>query len=344
MKILAIETSCDETSVAILADGKKLLSNLIFSQTKMHRPFGGIVPEIASRAHVEKINSLVEKALKIARCAPKKNESLSKYIDAIAVTVGPGLVGSLLVGKMTAEALGWSGKIPVIGINHLEAHLLSSLYQQPKLKPPFLGLIVSGGHTDLVAVESVGNYTVLGRTRDDAAGECFDKVANLLNLPYPGGPEIERMAKKGNPKTILFPRALMPGTFDFSFSGLKTSALYTLQKNKSQGKKVSLKDFCASFQAAIVDTLVNKTIAAALKLNYKTIALGGGVSCNSALQKKFKEKAKANKLKIFFPEKNLTTDNAAMIALVAHHQLKSNPSIIRDTLKIDPSLQIKTWI
>ncbi len=331
MRVLGIETSCDETSAAVVLNGRKVLSNVIHSQLRSHAPFGGVVPEIASREHVTRINGIVQEALSRAR----------GLVDAIAVTTGPGLVGSLLVGKMTAQAMGWARGIPVIPVNHLEAHALSALLSHPNLRPPFISLVVSGGHTDLILVKDYGRYEVLGRTRDDAAGESFDKVANLLNLGYPGGPIIDRLARKGNAAAVRFPRPHMRGTWDFSFSGLKTAVLYYLRGNKT---RASVPDICASFQCAVVDVLVEKTLRAAACHKLKSIAVGGGVSANSALRAAFASRSLLENRKVHFPETTLSTDNAAMIASVGYFHLHhASAGSIPRSLKVDPSLPIRSW-
>lgn len=331
MRVLGIETSCDETSAAVVLNGRKVLSNVIHSQLKAHAPFGGVVPEIASREHVTRINGIVHEALSRA----------GGPIDAIAVTTGPGLVGSLLVGKMTAQAMGWALGIPVIPVNHLEAHALSAILSHPNLRPPFISLVVSGGHTDLILVKDYGRYEVLGRTRDDAAGESFDKVANLLNLGYPGGPVIDRLAQKGDSSAVRFPRPYMRGTWDFSFSGLKTAVLYYLREHKS---RASVPDICASFQSAVVDVLVEKTLRAAAHHKLKSIAVGGGVSANSALRAAFASRARHENRSVHFPEKILSTDNAAMVASAGYYLLShSTAGTIPLSLKVDPSLPIRSW-
>ena len=375
MKILGIETSCDETSAAVVQDGRKILSNVIYSQHQEHFRFKGIVPEIASRAHVEKINFIIQQALfesKIDIFSRKIQEEL----DGIAVTVGPGLVGSLLVGKIASDALGWLWNIPVLGVNHLEAHLLSPLLSHSKIKSPFMGLIVSGGHTDLIYVEKIGKYKVLGRTRDDAAGECFDKAANLLGLGYPGGPLVDQYAQKGNSQAIAFARPMLAGSWDFSFSGLKTAVLYYLQNLQKENnsnihkmhrdkkkyfssqldlEKINKKvvsDVCASLQAAIVEVLIEKTIKAAHEYKVKQILVGGGVSANSELRKQFAVRSKSERLKVYFPSRLLSTDNAAMIAAVGYHRFKSfknNKNIflpLNCSISIDPlhpSLPLENW-
>ncbi len=282
---------------------------------------------MASRAHLERINEALYLALK------------GQDFDAIAVTAGPGLIGSLIVGKMAAQALAWSTGKPLVGVNHLEAHLFANLLENKKLEPPFLGLVVSGGHTDLVLVKDFGRYQIIGRTRDDAAGECFDKVANLLGLGYPGGPAIDRMAGKGDPKAVQFPRPFLHGSWDFSFSGLKTSVLYYLKALK--GKR-NIPDICASFQAAATQVLAEKTVRAAVKFSMKKISVGGGVAANSELRRRLLAEGKKNNIQVFLPSKGLCTDNAAMVAALGYHKLKYHV-LPNQVLRSDPSLAIQNW-
>jgi len=362
MKILGIESSCDETAAAVVEGGRKICSSIVLSQEKLHRPFKGIVPEIASRAHLENINWVIEKALAQGKKMTNSKQwvQASRDIGAVAVTVGPGLIGSLIVGKMTAQALSWAWGKPLIGINHLEAHLYSSFLEKKNCAFPFLGLIVSGGHTDLILVEKLGRYKILGRTRDDAAGECFDKVANILNLDYPGGPVIDRLAKDGNPHAVPFPRPYMPDTWDFSFSGLKTAVLYYMkgQDNKKGTPfkktihRASLPDICASFQGAIVDVLVRKSIQAAKKFGLKRIVIGGGVSANGQLRDQLKKECKMNGMTPYLPQKSLCTDNAAMVASAGYFKLMKQGSARSNriefnqnsTLNVNPSLQMQDWL
>ncbi len=276
MIVLGIETSCDETAAALVKDGRKVLRTTVASQLAVHKPFKGVVPELASRAHVERINEVILETLGSGKQKP----------DAVAVTTGPGLIGCLLVGTVTARMFAWVKNIPVVGVNHLEGHLFAGLVEHPALKPPFLGLIVSGGHTELVIFKGYGRYEKLGATRDDAAGEAFDKVANLLELPFPGGPSVDKRARKGNPKAVAFPRASIPGTYDFSFSGIKTSVSNYLQ-NTPKEKRAKVADIAASFQEAVVDVLVKKTLAAAESHGLKSIVIGGGVAANSRLRQVF---------------------------------------------------------
>ncbi len=331
MNILGIETSCDETAAAVVQNGRKVLSSAVASQMSVHRPFRGVVPELASRAHVERINDVIDAAQKKARVP----------IDAIAVTTGPGLVGCLLIGTVTAETLAWAQGLPVVGVNHLEGHLFAGLVEHDGLRPPFLGLIVSGGHTELQIFHGYGKYTTLGKTRDDAAGEAFDKVANMLDLPFPGGPSIDRMASKGDYNAVNFPRAWLPGTFDFSFSGLKTSVLNYLA-NTPKRQKATTADICASFQESVVDVLVKKTLEAAQKNRLKSVVVGGGVAANKRLRKIFQDKSKEFGIKVFLPDLSFCTDNAAMIAAAGYYKLK-HPSRKPNSLQVDASLLVKSW-
>ncbi|HOW27992.1 MAG TPA: tRNA (adenosine(37)-N6)-threonylcarbamoyltransferase complex transferase subunit TsaD [Elusimicrobiota bacterium] len=345
-RVLGIETSCDETAAAVVEGGGRILSNVVSSQMEVHRPFAGVVPELASRTHVEKAQEVMEEALKDLRDSSGKSFPKILPVDAVAVTVGPGLAGSLLVGKIAAEVLAWVYEKPLIPVNHLESHLLSILPAYPDLEPPFLALVVSGGHTELVHVRQFGKYQVLGKTRDDAAGEAFDKVAKLLGLPYPGGPAVEHLAKSGNPATVDFPRAWLWESWDFSFSGLKTSVLYHLRDNPSaKSTKKKMAHLCASFQAAIVDVLVKKTLAAADKLGLKTIVVGGGVAANSALRESFKKNQ--HDKKVLFSAPALCTDNAVMVAVAGYYQYMTsggkNTQFKPRSIEIDPSLLIRNW-
>ena len=347
MNLLAIETSCDECSAAILVDGK--LGSVVISSQLVHNEYGGVVPELASRAHVETIVPVVEEALKKASLTPEQ-------IDAVAVTYGPGLAGSLVVGLSFAKAFAASRGIPVVGVNHMEGHLYSNFLEEEKPQFPFVALIVSGGHTMLVYVKEPYAHELLGQTRDDAAGEAFDKVAKLLGLGYPGGPVIDKLAKEGNPLAFSFPRAFMPkiqssgneDSFEFSFSGIKTSVLYLLRDLKSKpGENAKkgigsdeklLRDLCASFQRAIIDVLVEKTIAAAAKYSVSSIAVAGGVAANQELRLTLRERGRLTGTKIYFPRPLYCTDNAAMIGIAAHFKHKKFGMISDLTLKPVPSL------
>ncbi|MFN0117244.1 MAG: tRNA (adenosine(37)-N6)-threonylcarbamoyltransferase complex transferase subunit TsaD [Elusimicrobiota bacterium] len=333
MIVLGIETSCDETAAALVQDGKKILSTSVSTQIKLHQPYSGVVPELASRSHVLLVNRVIAEVIKGVPF---------KKIDAIAVTIGPGLMGSLLVGKMTAETLGYITGKPVIGVNHIEGHLISALLENESLKPPFLGLVVSGGHTELIYAKSWGEYYLIGKTRDDAAGEAFDKVAKMLKLGYPGGPIIDRLAKQGDPSKETFPRAWLPGTWDFSFSGLKTAVLYRLDDGRKL-TKVRLSNLAASFQESVVDVLTEKTIQAARALKVKTIAVGGGVAANSALRKSLKDKAFSHNFKLFMASPTLCTDNAAMIASVGYFKFRSKKLMKMNSLKVQPQMHIRSY-
>ena len=312
--ILALETSCDETSASVVADGRTILSNVISSQIPVHQKFGGVVPEIASRKHIENVIPVVDQALREAKV------SLSD-VAAIGVTYGPGLVGALLVGVSVAKALSFAANKPLIGVNHLEGHIFANFLSHPELEPPFMALVVSGGHTSLVHVKDYNEFELLGQTRDDAAGEAFDKVARVMKLPYPGGPYIDALAKTGNPEAIAFPRALVKrDNFEFSFSGLKSAVLNYLNSATQRGEEVSHADVAASFQAAVVDVLVSKALQAASKCKVKQIVLAGGVAANSELKRRFKQQCQEANISLYYPETILCTDNAAMIACRAYYQ------------------------
>ncbi len=314
--ILAIETSCDETAAAVVKNGREVLSNIISSQIEIHQKYGGVVPEIASRKHIENINIIIDRALK------ESNKTFDD-IDAIGVTYGPGLVGALLVGINSAKGLAFSLKKPLIGVHHIEGHISANYISHKDLKPPFISLIVSGGHTHLVRVEDYGKYKILGRTRDDAAGEAFDKIARSLELGYPGGPIIDEISKKGNKKAVDFPRAyLEENSYDFSFSGLKSAVLNYINNNKQKGIEISIPDLAASFQEAVVEVLVEKTIKAAKVYNFDKIVLAGGVASNTRLRELFYERLGSKKL--YFPDKILCTDNAAMIGSSAYYKFLNN--------------------
>ena len=325
MLILGIDTSCDDTSASVVEDGAKIISNIISNQAEIHKKYGGIVPELASRRHIEMIWPVVNEALEVA-CV--KLEDLS----GIAVCHGPGLIGSLLVGCSFAKAICYSKQTPLVAVNHLEGHIFSSFLEELKPSFPFIALIVSGGHTCLYRVDGFGKYKELGRTRDDAAGEAYDKVSKLLGLGYPGGPIIDKLSQDGNPKTIDFPRAYMPESYDFSFSGLKTAVLNFVKHNelRLKGKDLSrithhtlLNDIAASFQASVVDVLVRKTEWAMKKERIKRVAISGGVAANSELRNRMKKMGAEKEVEIFIPSVPLCTDNAAMIAAAGYHHLES---------------------
>jgi N6-L-threonylcarbamoyladenine synthase len=313
MNIFAIETSCDETSAALIEDGCKVKSLVISSQIKIHSKFFGVVPELASRAHIQNINPVIGRALSAAKL---KFSDFEKTVDAIAWTYKPGLAGSLLVGTGAAKTLASVFNKPLIPINHLDGHLYSSFIENPKIKPPFLGLIVSGGHTELIVVEDFGRRKLLGATRDDAAGEAFDKAAKMLGLKYPGGPEIDKRAKKGDPSAVAFTRPYLKGSYDFSFSGIKTALLNYLKKNPLKPQK-HLNDICASFRQAIADTLLFKAFEAAGEYKLKTILLGGGVCANSLIRDLFMKTGAEKNIKVYIPSPIYCMDNAAMIGAAA---------------------------
>jgi len=316
MIILGIESSCDETAAAVVIDGKKILSNIIYSQIDVHSKFGGVVPELASRRHVESIIPVVEEALRVAGL------SLDD-IEGVAVTRGPGLVGSLLVGLSVAKSIAYVKGIPMVGVHHIEGHISAIFLEEQTPDFPFISLVVSGGHTSLYMVHAIDNCRVLGQTRDDAAGEAFDKVAKLLNLGYPGGSVIDKLAKEGDPAAINFPRAFISkDSLDFSFSGIKTSVLNYVKSHSTDIISDDINDIVASFQEAIVDVLVAKTISATKSRNMNTIVLAGGVASNTRLRSRLKEAAGEEGLSVFIPPPVLCTDNAAMIAVVGDYYLK----------------------
>lgn len=310
--ILAIESSCDETSAAVIKDGRYVLSNIISSQIDTHKQYGGVVPEVASRMHIEVINKVVLEALEEANI--KLNE-----IDAIGVTYGPGLIGALLVGLQYAKGLSYSLKKPLIPVNHIEGHICANYIEHKDLKPPFVSLVVSGGHTFIVHVKDYGVYDVIGQTRDDAAGEAYDKVARALGLGYPGGPKIDKLSKEGNENAIDFPKAnFHDETLDFSFSGVKSAVLNYLNKCKMQGIEVNKADVAASFQKAVIDVLKQNVMKTCRQKNVKKIAIAGGVASNSALREALIKEASKEGIEVLFPSKVLCTDNAAMIGSAAY--------------------------
>jgi len=333
IKILAIETSCDETSVAVLENGRNVLSNIISSQIETHKRFGGVVPEVASRLHLESINNIIEEALKEA-------DLEFKDIDVVACTKGPGLIGALLVGVSSAKAISYALDIPLVGVNHMQGHVCANYISHKDLEPPFISLVVSGGHTYLIHVKSYFDYEIIGRTRDDAAGESYDKVARALGLPYPGGPEIDRAAKKGNKEAVDFPRVILDKeTYDFSFSGLKTSVLNYLNHEKQHNREINIYDVSASFQQAVLDVLVDKSFKLANELNMDKIVVSGGVAANSLLQDMMLARGKEENKKIYFPEKILCTDNAAMIGCAGYYDYINGTRDGLD-LKVYPNLEL----
>lgn len=354
MRILAIETSCDETAVAVIEGNfrlseksLKIVSNVVFSQIPLHRKHGGVVPEVASRAHLEKFFPTLKKALNPLR--KNKAESFQKLlnkIDVFAVTIGPGLLGSLLVGVNFAKALSWATQKPLIPVNHLEGHIYANWLQPISklkiIKFPSVCLIVSGGHTSLVLMKNHLQYKILGQTLDDAAGECFDKVGKLLDIPYPAGPQLEKLAKKGNPKAFSFPRPIIDNSdFNFSFSGLKTAVLYTLKYQKLNLKNsLLISDICASFQEAVTEVLVKKTIKAALKFKALSVIVSGGVAANKALQKAMSKACYSLNLPLFFPPSFLCTDNAAMIGTAAFYSSRKNKKYPLFEIEANPNLSL----
>lgn len=314
--ILAIESSCDETAASVVKNGRTVLSNIISSQIDLHTLFGGVVPEIASRKHIEKINQVIEEALTEAQMSLEE-------MTAIAVTYGPGLVGALLVGVAEAKALAYAAKKPLVGVHHIEGHVSANFIENPDLEPPFMCLIVSGGHTHLVIVKDYGEFEILGRTRDDAAGEAFDKVARAVGLGYPGGPKVDKAAKEGNPHAIEFPRAKVgDNPYDFSFSGLKSAVLNYINHAKMMGEEIHVPDLAASFQNAVVEVLVSRTIEAAKQHGYKRVAIAGGVASNSALRAGMEKACKEAGIQFFHPSPIFCTDNAAMIGAAAYYEYK----------------------
>jgi N6-L-threonylcarbamoyladenine synthase len=319
MLVLAIETSCDDTGAAVVLNGRKILSNVVSSQVSIHQKYGGVVPELASRRHIESIVPIVTEALEMGKVTLRD-------IDGISVTQGPGLVGSLLVGLSFAKSLSFVTGLPFIGVNHIEAHLSAIFLEEAHPKFPFIGLVVSGGHTSLFRVDGFGKYKRLGQTRDDAAGEAFDKVAKLLSLGYPGGPVIDELSKSSNPKAVRFPRpTLGKNSLDFSFSGLKTAVVNYVKSHPEPAGGYSeelIRDIVSSFQEAVVDVLVKKTLQAAQHQGLRRIVLSGGVAANRRLRERIKEEASQQKVKVYIPSPSFCTDNAAMVGVVGYEYLK----------------------
>ncbi len=314
---MGIESSCDETSAAVLADGRKVLSNVISSQIDIHTAFGGVVPEIASRHHLENMNRVIDQALNEAGVTLDE-------IDLLGVTNGPGLIGALLMGVATAKALAFAKDIPLVSVNHMHGHVSANFIAYPQLEPPFMCLIVSGGHTNIVELEDYNCCTVLGGTRDDAVGEAYDKVARVIGLGYPGGPKIDRIAKEGNPEAIHFKRVFLEkGSLDFSFSGLKTAVLNYLNTEKQAGRDICAADVAASFQAAVMEVIISKTMEAVRSRGKDKLVLAGGVAANSYLREKLQAECDREGVKLFVPEPVLCTDNAAMIACAAYYKYKA---------------------
>lgn len=331
--ILAIESSCDETAAAVVKNGRAVLSNVISSQIATHTIYGGVVPEIASREHIKAVNYVIRRALAEA-------DVTLPQITAVGVTYGPGLVGALLVGVAEAKALAYAAKKPLIGVHHIEGHVSANFIAHPDLEPPFVCLIVSGGHTHLVIVKDYGKYEILGRTRDDAAGEAFDKVARAVGLGYPGGPKVDKAAKEGNPHAIEFPRGKVDGSpYDFSFSGLKSAVLNHINHAKMTGEEIHVPDLVASFQSSVVDSLVSRTVAAAKEYGYKQVAIAGGVASNTALRAEMERACKRAGLKCCYPPPVLCTDNAAMIGAAAYYEYR-NGNIVGWDLNAIPNLKL----
>ena len=329
---LSIESSCDETAVAVLKNGREVLANIVSTQIELHKKFGGVVPEVASRKHIENIDAVYQEALDTAGIK-------AEDIDHIAVTYGPGLVGALLVGLSYAKALAFTLGVPLVGVNHMQGHINANYIQHKDLKPPFITLVVSGGHTHLVEVKDYQNYEILGRTRDDASGEAFDKISRAMGLGYPGGPIIDKLAKQGNKHAIEFPRAYLDDSYDFSFSGLKSAVLNYLNAQKMKIQEIVVEDVAASFQEAVVEVLSTKAVNAAEEKGYKTIALSGGVAANSALREKITQMANEKGIEIKFPGLDLCTDNAAMIGCAGYHNF-INGKIDDMSLNAVPNLKI----
>ena len=331
--ILAIESSCDETAASVVKNGREVLSNIISSQIELHKLYGGVVPEIASRKHIEKINQVIEEALAVS------GKTLSD-MDAIAVTYGPGLVGALLVGVAEAKAISYAANLPLVGVHHIEGHISANYIENKDLEPPFICLVVSGGHTHLVRVKDYGEYEILGRTRDDAAGEAFDKVARAIGLGYPGGPKIDKLAKEGNAGAIHFPKAkIEDAPYDFSFSGLKSAVLNYLNGCKMKGEEIVEADVAASFQKAVVDVLVEHAILAVKESGMDKLAIAGGVASNGSLRKAMEEACAENHIKFYRPSPIFCTDNAAMIGAAGYYEYKKG---VRNGLDLNavPNLKL----
>lgn len=312
--ILGIESSCDETAAAVIRNGREVLSNVISSQIELHKLYGGVVPEIASRKHIENINQVIEEAL--AQAGVTLDD-----LDAVGVTYGPGLVGALLVGVSEAKAISYAKNLPLIGVHHIEGHISANYIENPDLEPPFACLVVSGGHTHLVVVRDYGKYEIIGRTRDDAAGEAFDKVARAIGLGYPGGPKIDKLSKEGNEEAIRFPKAhVADSPYDFSFSGLKSAVLNYLNGCKMKGETVAEADVAASFQKAVIDVLVEHSMMAVKEFGFDRFAIAGGVASNSSLRSAMEAACRKNRVKFYYPSPVFCTDNAAMIGAAAYYE------------------------
>lgn len=312
--ILAIESSCDETAAAVVKNGREVLSNVISSQIELHKLYGGVVPEIASRKHIEKINQVIEEALSEAKVTLDD-------IDAVGVTYGPGLVGALLVGVAEAKAIAYAKKMPLVGVHHIEGHISANFIENKELEPPFVCLVVSGGHTHLVCVKDYGKYEIIGRTRDDAAGEAFDKVARAIGLGYPGGPKIDKLSKEGNPDAIVFPKAhIQDAPYDFSFSGVKSAVLNYINGCKMKGEEYNRADIAASFQKAVTDVLVENAMRAVEEYGLSKFAIAGGVASNSTLRAAMQKACEEKNVEFYYPSPIFCTDNAAMIGVAAYYE------------------------
>ena len=334
---MGIESSCDETAIAVLADGKEILSNVISSQIEIHTVYGGVVPEIASRHHLNNIPFVFDQALEEAGVTLDE-------IDEIGVTAGPGLAGALLMGTAFAKAVCAASGKPLVGVHHIQGHILANLIEHPELKPPFLALVVSGGHTHLIEVKDYNEFKILGCTRDDAVGEAYDKVARVIGLGYPGGPKVDKLAKEGNPHAIEFKRVyLEPGSLDFSLSGTKTGVINYLHKEEQAGRPVNKADVAASFQEAVIEVIVNKSMAALDLTGYNGLAVAGGVACNSCLRARMQEACDKRGAKLYIPSPIYCTDNGAMIAMAAYHKAKAGKFA---SLRLDvwPGLNMETGL
>lgn len=330
---LAIESSCDETAAAVIAEGREVLSNIISSQIEIHKQYGGVVPEIASRHHLNNVNTVVDQALEEAGVTIDD-------VDMIGVTYGPGLVGALLIGLATAKAYAMAADKPLIGVHHIHGHICANYIQHKELEPPFMALVISGGHTNIVEVEDYNTCRVLGGTRDDAAGEAYDKVARVLGLGYPGGPLIDKIAREGDPEAVEFKRVFLEkGSLDFSFSGIKTGVLNYINSEKQAGREINVPDVAAGFQAAVLDVIVAKTVGAAVDMGKDKIVLAGGVAANSMLREMLEKECAKHGLKLYYPAPVLCTDNAAMIGCAAYYKYMAGE---RDDLTLDaiPNLKL----
>ena len=332
IRILAIESSCDETAAAVVEDGRRILSNAVYTQIDLHALYGGVVPEIASRAHVEKVDRMVDEALRQAGMALGD-------VDAIACTYGPGLVGALLIGVSCAKGLAFAAHKPLVPVNHIEGHICANFLTSPELEPPFACLVVSGGHSHLFSVDDYGVYRILGQTQDDAAGEAFDKAARVLNIPYPGGPLLDKLAEEGDPKALRLPRPHTEGRYDYSFSGLKTAFINAVHNARQKGEALRDADLAASFRAAVVSFLVDRAMLAADDLHLTKMALAGGVSANRLLRREMTAACRKRGIALYMPALNLCGDNAAMIGSAAYYRLQRG-EIADLALNARPSLRL----